>query len=200
MAQAVTRAMGNGAQWGTERCLLAHGAPSVQPGFRQSADQWGWGPLLSISGSLVSCAVSGVCCHPSTCLLPGSGAGWGLGGLLTPEKVSMQPVNQKSLSCQAKSFLETLGGRTSSPLNQAWFGLYTSWLTWEFGSISFLVAQKIKNPPAMWEAWVRSLGWEDPLEKGKAPGLSILAWTIPWTEEPGGLQPMGSQSQTWQSD
>ena len=145
MAQAVTRAMGNGAQWGTERCLLAHGAPSVQPGFRQSADQWGWGPLLSISGSLVSCAVSGVCCHPSTCFLPGSGAGWGLGGLLTPEKVSVQPVNQKSLSCQAKSFLETLGGRTSSPLNQAWFGLYTSWLTWEFGSISFLVAQKNKE-------------------------------------------------------
>ena len=83
VAQAVTRAMENGAQWGTERCLLAHGSPSVQPGFRQPADRWGWGPLLSISGSLVSHAVSDVCCHPSTCFLPGSGAGWGLGGLLT---------------------------------------------------------------------------------------------------------------------
>ena len=54
----------------------------------------------------------------------------------------------------------------------------------------------VKNPPAMWETWVQSLGWEDPLEKGKAPHSSVLAWRIPWTEEPGGLQFMGSQSQT----
>ena len=44
-----------------------------------------------------------------------------------------------------------------------------------------LVAQLVKNPPAMWEIWVRSLGWEDPLEKGKATNSSILAWRIPWT-------------------
>ena len=44
-----------------------------------------------------------------------------------------------------------------------------------------LIAQLVKNPPAMWEIWVRSLGWEDPLEKGKATHLSILAWRIPWT-------------------
>ena len=56
-----------------------------------------------------------------------------------------------------------------------------------------LVAQLVKNLPAMWESWVRSLGWEDPLEKGKATHHSILAWRIPWTEEPGGLQSMGSQ-------
>ena len=43
------------------------------------------------------------------------------------------------------------------------------------------------------ETWVRSLGWEDPLEKGMATHSSILAWRIPWTEEPGGLQSMGSQ-------
>jgi len=43
------------------------------------------------------------------------------------------------------------------------------------------VAQLVENPPAMWETWVRSLGWEDPLEKGKAPHSSILAWRIPWT-------------------
>ena len=43
------------------------------------------------------------------------------------------------------------------------------------------VAQLIKNPPAMWETWVRSLGWEDPLEKGKATHSSILAWRIPQT-------------------
>ena len=45
----------------------------------------------------------------------------------------------------------------------------------------FLVAQLVKNPPAMWETWVPSLGWEDPLEKGKATHSSILAWRIPWT-------------------
>ena len=44
-----------------------------------------------------------------------------------------------------------------------------------------LVAQLVKNSPAMWETWVRSLGWEDPLEKGKANHSSILAWRIPWT-------------------
>ena len=43
------------------------------------------------------------------------------------------------------------------------------------------VAQLVKNPPAMWETWVRSLGWEDPLEKGTATHSSILAWRIPWT-------------------
>ena len=45
--------------------------------------------------------------------------------------------------------------------------------------LGFPVAQLVKNPPAMWETWVRSLGWEDPLEKGKATHSSILAWRIP---------------------
>ena len=44
-----------------------------------------------------------------------------------------------------------------------------------------LVAQLVKYPPAMWETWVQSMDWEDPLEKGKATHSSILAWTIPWT-------------------
>ena len=46
---------------------------------------------------------------------------------------------------------------------------------------SSLIAQLVKNPPAMWETWVQSLGWEDPLEKGKATHSHILAWRIPWT-------------------
>ena len=54
-----------------------------------------------------------------------------------------------------------------------------------------LVAQTAKNPPVMQETWVRSLGWEDPLEEGMATHSSILAWRIPWTEEPGGLQVHG---------
>ena len=56
-----------------------------------------------------------------------------------------------------------------------------------------LVAQMVKNPPAMRKTWVRSLGLEDTLEKGIATHSSILAWRIPWTEEPGRLQSMGSQ-------
>ena len=44
-----------------------------------------------------------------------------------------------------------------------------------------LIAQPVKNPPAMWETWLRSLDWEDPLETGKATLSSILAWRIPWT-------------------
>ena len=59
----------------------------------------------------------------------------------------------------------------------------------------------IKNLPAVQETRVQPLGWEDPLEKGMAAHSSILAWQIPWTEEPGGLQSMGSQkSQTRLSD
>ena len=56
-----------------------------------------------------------------------------------------------------------------------------------------LVIQLVKNPPEMWETWVLSLCWEDPLEEDMATHSSILAWRIPWTEEPGGVQSMGSQ-------
>ena len=51
----------------------------------------------------------------------------------------------------------------------------------------------VKNPPAMPETWVQSLSWEDPLEEGMATHSSTLAWKIPWTEEPGRLQSMGSR-------
>ena len=58
---------------------------------------------------------------------------------------------------------------------------------------ALLVAQMVKNLPVMQETWLQSLGCEDPLEKGKAITFSIPAWRIPWIEEPGRLQPMGSQ-------
>ena len=62
--------------------------------------------------------------------------------------------------------------------------------TSEFGFDGSLMAQMLKNLPSMQETWVRSPGREDPLEKGMATHSSILAWRIPWTEEPGGLQDM----------
>ena len=53
------------------------------------------------------------------------------------------------------------------------------------------MTQLVKYLPAMWETWVQSLGWEDPLEKGMATQSSVLAWRFPWTEETGGRSPWG---------
>ena len=78
----------------------------------------------------------------------------------------------KESSCNAgnPSLIPGLGG---SPREEIGYPLQFSWAS--------LVAQLVKNPPTMWEAWVRSLGWEDPLEKGKATRANILAWRISWT-------------------
>ena len=64
---------------------------------------------------------------------------------------------------------------------------------WDILVWASLVAQRVKHLPVMRKTQVRSLGWEDPLEKEMATHSSILAWRIPWTEEPGGLQSVGSQ-------
>ena len=68
------------------------------------------------------------------------------------------------------------------------FGVYLSY--------SSLVAQVVKNLPAMKETWVQSLGWEDSLEEEMATHSSIVAWRIPWIKEPGWLRSMGSQGWT----
>ena len=64
---------------------------------------------------------------------------------------------------------------------------------------TFLVARLVKNLPAMWKTWIWFLGWEDPLKKGMGTHFSNLAWRIPWTEEPGRVQSMGSRrvSKDW---
>ena len=64
------------------------------------------------------------------------------------------------------------------------------WLTFR---LFLVVAQTVKKHSALWETWIQSLGWEDPLEKGMTINSSVLAWRIPWTEEPGGLQSIGLQ-------
>ena len=66
--------------------------------------------------------------------------------------------------------------------------------------VDSLVARMAKRLPALWETGVQSLSQEDPLEKEMATHSSTLAWKMPWVEEPGGLQSMGSQSQTRLSD
>ena len=79
----------------------------------------------------------------------------------------------------------SIPGLGRSPGEGVGYPLQCSWAS--------LVAELVKNLPAMQETWVQSLGWEDPLEKEMATYSSTLAWKIPWTEEPGRLQSMGSQ-------
>ena len=55
----------------------------------------------------------------------------------------------------------------------------------------------VKNPPAMWETWIQSLYWEDPLEKGKATHFSILAWKIPWTKESDTIERLSHVTLHW---
>ena len=73
----------------------------------------------------------------------------------------------------------SIPGSGRSPGEEIGYPLQYSWAS--------LVAQRVKNLPAMWETWVLSLIWKDPLEKDKTTHSSILAWRIPWTEEPGRL-------------
>ena len=68
----------------------------------------------------------------------------------------------------------------------------TEYIFFVYYIVHILVAQMVKNMPAMQETWVQFLGPEDPLEKGMATHSGILAWRIPWTEESGGLRSMGS--------
>ena len=159
--------------------------------------------------------------QPTPVLLPGKSHGWrslvgcspwGRWGSDTTERLHF------SLSCTGEgngnpllcSCLEN--PRDGGAWWAAVYGVAQSWtwLKWLSSSSSkhlwgaFLVAQMVKNLPAVQETQVRSLGWEDPLEKGMATYSSILAWRIPWTEEPGRLQPMGLQTvghnlSDWQS-
>ena len=95
-----------------------------------------------------------------------------------------------------RSCVSPLASTTSSAPTPP-FHCYRHWLRTGRGSPGGSV---VRNPPAMQgvqKAWVRSLGQEDPLEECMAIHSSILAWRIPWTEEPGGLQSTGSWSQTW---
>ena len=81
---------------------------------------------------------------------------------------------------------DSIPGSGRSPGEGIGYPLQCSWAS--------LVVQMVKNPPAMWETWVQSLIWEDPLDKGMATHSNIFAWRIPWTEEPDWLQSMGSKT------
>ena len=121
-------------------------------------------------------------CEPMDCNLPGSSV-HGISQAIILEWVAVSisrgsswPRNWTQVSCTAGRFA-------------------TDWATREACSFfrASLVAQRVKRLPAMWEAQVRSLGWEGLLEKEMATHSSILAWRIPWMEEPSRLQSMGPQ-------
>ena len=80
--------------------------------------------------------------------------------------VKNTPAMQETLGWESPGLGRPAGEGIGYPLQDPW---------------AFLMAQLVKNPSAMWETWVQSLGWEDPLEKGKATYSSIFAWRIPWT-------------------
>ena len=113
--------------------------------------------------------------------------------------LSFEPTFSHFLSPSSRDFLVPLGCK---PLEwyhvHIWGCWYFSWQSWfqvvTHPSWHSLVAQRLKHLPAMRETWFRSLGWEDPLEKEMATHSSILAWRIPWMEEPSGLQSTGSQT------
>ena len=93
---------------------------------------------------------------------------------------------------QGPVWRKTIFPRTGWGMVSGWFKyihLFSTFLC----TRSSLVAQMVKNLPAMWEIWVQSLGWKEPLEKEMATHSSIIAWSIPCTEEPGRLQSMGLQ-------
>ena len=105
------------------------------------------------------------------------------GGLQSMGSEKVRDLATKESACNAgdPNLIPGLGRSTG----EIGYSLQYSWAS--------LLAQTVKNPSAMLETWIQSLGWKDPLEKGMATHSSILAWRIPWTEEPGRLQFMGLQ-------
>ena len=105
------------------------------------------------------------------------------------------PCQHQDVGWEPHAHLPISDNLTSTPrirqdVDVGYFFLVLGWL---LGLSASLVAQMVKRLPTMQETRVRSLGWEDPLEKEMATHSSIHAWKIPWTEEPGGLQSIGSQ-------
>ena len=110
--------------------------------------------------------------------------------------LGIQPIGMISWECKNKiecGYYNSISN--SRNLKQLIYLLKSEWFNeWVDMKPGFPGSSDGKNLPAVQETWVRSLGWEDPLEQGMGSHSNILAWRIPWTEEPGGLQSMGSQS------
>ena len=115
--------------------------------------------------NLVGCRLWGCTELDTTSDLAAAAAGLVLRASLAPQLVKNLPAMQE--------FPHLIPGSERSAGEEIGYPLQYSW--------AYLAAQLVKKPPAMWETWVPSLGWEDPLEKRMATHSSILAWRIPWT-------------------
>ena len=106
-------------------------------------------------------------------------------------------MNTSHISPSGSNVQSTMHMKTTNRHVHCWLYIRTTW--GDVRSRASLVVQWVKSLPAVQENCVRSLAWEDPLEKEMATHSNILAWRIPWTEEPGRLQSMGSQrvGQDW---
>ena len=159
---------------------------------------WKEWDILFLGGSKIT--ADGDCSHEiKRCLLLGRKAMTNLNSILTRRGITL-PTNVHIV--KAMVFSIVMHGCKSCTIKKIWAS--KNWCFWTVvlektlespldSKRASLVAQRLKRLPAMWETWVLSLGREDPLEKEMATHSSILAWRIPWTEEPGGLQPTGSQ-------
>ena len=107
---------------------------------------------------------------------------------LLPRLISTEVIGAETIWMCALDFgtISFLSGWNWEHVNTASLGLKKKNLSYKQRRAS-LVAQMVKNLPAVWETWIWSLGWEDPLEKEMATHSNIFAWRIPWTEEPGRL-------------
>ena len=119
---------------------------------------------------------------------------WGNKCSVLPDHFTILKRSQKSETLYAHQILTKGNGYPlqysglENSMDCIVHGVAKSWI-----GLSDFHFQTVRNSPAVQENWVRSLGWEDPLEKGMATHSTIFAWEIPWTEEPGGLQSVGSQ-------
>ena len=134
--------------------------------------------LLSHFSHVQLCATPETAAHQAPCPWdsPGNNTGVGCHFLLQCMKVKSE--SEVAQSCPTLS--DPMDCSLPVALIKEWSDYWAS-----------LVAQMVKNLPAIQETWVRILGWEDPLAKGMATHSSILAWKTTWTEEPGGLQSKG---------
>ena len=138
-----------------------------------------WVSLIKFQGNKCS-QLCLTLCDPVDCSPPGSPV-HRIFQARIPERGAM-PSSRGSSRCRDQTCVSCIAGRF-------------------FSTGASLVAQKVKHLPAVQETRVWSLGWEDPLEKEMATRSSTFAWKIPWTEEPGRLQSMGSaKSRTWLSE
>ena len=165
----------------------AHQAPPSMGFSRQ--EYWSGVPLLPAAAkSLQSCLTL---CDPIDCSPPGVP----VSGILQArilEWVAISFSNTWKWKVKVKSLSRVWPSAT--PWTAAYRLLHPCFLVPNKRvDIRILVVQMVKNPPAMGETQVQSLDWKDPLEKGMTTHSRILAWRIPWTEEPGGLQSMGLQ-------